>query len=201
MAGWGVLISVFFTAVAAVPVWGDLAFGLGEYPGGALRAVFLMKADGEADRMFTVEITPNSGLFDMVETISSPSMEGENLGSGLGTRGAAGTAGAQYDTDDEETIDVSPLSALDDRKVNVQPGQNYYLPDGARLIAGDTVAFAGITGVMCTYTHPSYSNQVVKIALTDYATSNLLLFPAYYARIVDGVVKQSIELVEFSHTL
>ncbi|MCK4355932.1 hypothetical protein KAW44_02490, partial [Candidatus Bipolaricaulota bacterium] len=49
-------------------------FGLGEYPGGILKAVFELRRGGEdgAVHYHTVEIVPNGDLYDVTETIESP---------------------------------------------------------------------------------------------------------------------------------
>jgi len=197
---WTVLVAMALTLTIGVPTLADLIFGMGEYPGGTLRAVYLMQGEeGEPPITYTVQVTPNGDLYDMTETISSPSLAADEVGSGLGPGGAAGTAGVQYDDDEDENIDTSPLNALDDRNVDVQPNDNYYLPDGARLVSGEVVEYAGIQAVMCTYIHPNYPSQVVYIALTDNVTSGLLLFPVYLRVEENGVETRSIELVEFDY--
>jgi hypothetical protein len=195
---WVIAIAVVLSIGASEPTFGNLAFGMGDYPGGTLHAVWTIEGDeDEAPVDYMVDVIPNGDLFEMIETITSPSLEIDEVGSGFGPSRAAGTAGVQYSDDEDENIDTSPLTALDDRNIEVQPNENYYLPDGARLVAGNIVEYAGIEAVLCTYYHPSYSNQIVIIALASQATSDLLLFPIYMRTEKDGVVTRVIELIEF----
>jgi len=193
-------IAVVLSAGVSVPTFGGLAFGMGDYPGGTLHAVWVIQGEeDETPVSYTVDVIPDGDLFEMIETITSSSLEIDDVGSGFGPGRAAGTAGVQYDEDEDENIDTSPISALDDRSIDVQPNENYYLPDGARLVAGDVVEYAGIEAVMCTYIHPNYPNQIVYIALTSQSMSDLLLFPVYMRTEKDGVVTMTIELAEFIH--
>ena len=195
-------IAAILSVGVCVPTFGNLTFGMGDYPGGTLRALWTIQ--GEEDETpinYLVNVIPEGDLFEMTETIVSASLEIDEVGSGFGAGRAAGTAGVQYSDDADGEIDTSPLSALDDRNIEVQPNENYYLPDGARLVAGDIVEFAGIEAVLCTYYHPSYANQIVILALTSQAISELLLFPIYMRTEKDGVVTRTIELIEFSHAL
>ena len=197
----GIIATVVILGLGvSLSAFGDLAFGMGDYPGGTLHAVWRIQGEeDEAPVTYTVDVIPDGNLFEMIETITSSSLEIDEIGSGFGPGRAAGTAGVQYDDDEDANIDTSPLSALDDRNIEVEPNQNYYLPDGARLVAGDRVEYAGIEAVLCTYIHPNYPNQVVTIALASQAMSDLLLFPVFMQTEKDGVVTRSIELIEFIH--
>ena len=196
-----IAVALALSIGVSMPTLGELAFGMGDYPGGTLHAVWRIQGEeGEAPSTYTVDVLPEEDLFRMTERISSAPTEKDEIGSGFGSNRAAGTAGVQYDEDDGGNIDTSPISALDDRNVEVQPGENYYLPDGARLIAGEVVEYAGIQAVLCTYLHPGYPNQVMYIALTSRLMSDLLLFPVYMWTEKDGVVIRTIELIEFVHS-
>jgi len=195
-----IAVAAVLSIGVSIPTFGGLAFGMGEYPGGTLHAVWRIQGEaGEAHSDYTVDVLPDGDLFEMIETISSAPTEKDEIGSGFGSGRAAGTAGVQYAEDASGNMDTSPISALDDRNVEVQPNENYYLPDGARLVAGEVVEYAGIEAVLCTYLHPNYPNQVIYIALTSRAMSDLLLFPVYMRTEKDGVVTRTIELVEFAH--
>ncbi len=192
------------TTTGMAQAWGAI-FGFGaDYPGGTLKTVFEMQRGGEdaTVRTYTIEIVPNGDAFDMVETIVSPRVIGEEVQSGLGPGGAAGTAGARYDEDEaRQNIDLTPLSTLEERNVQLEPNQNYYLPDGARLVTGDWVDIAGIQVIMATFIHPSYPGQKVEMGFAEANKANLLLFPPYMVRYVDGEVDYRVELVEFQHEM
>jgi len=191
-------IAVVLSAGVSIPTFGGIAFGMGDYPGGALHAVWIIQGgDDGAPVNYAVDLIPDGDLFGMVETITSSSLDIDEVGSGFGSGRAAGTAGVQYSADEGGNIDTSPLSALDDRNIEVQANENYYLPDGARLVAGNIVEYAGIEAVLCTYYHPNYPNQIAIIALASQATSDLLLFPIYMRTEKDGAAITTIELIEF----
>ena len=197
----GGLVSVVATQGAAQ--FGGRIFGLGNYPGGSLYTVFEMQNGPNAPiRTYTIEVVPVGDHFSMTETIHSPVLYTGDVQSGLGRSGAAGTAGARYDEDQQNpNIDLTPLNTLEDREVIVEPNQNSYLPDGARLITGDVETIAGIEVVMGTYLHPSYPSQRVIMGFADPEVEALLLFPVYMMREVDGEQDYLVRLVEFRHEL
>lgn len=179
-------------------------FGLGDYPGGTLRTVFEIQRGGENApvRSYTVEIVPEGDHYNMIETIVSPRLGDSDVESGLGRSGAAGTAGASYNADEQSpTIDMTPLYTLDERNVAIEPNQNYYLPDGARLVTEGVEVRAGIEVVMGVFLHPNYPSQRVLIGFASPEIEKLLLFPVYMVREVDGEMEYRTELVEFSHEL
>jgi hypothetical protein len=177
-------------------------FGLGEYPGGTLKVVFKLERRGEngAVHYHTVEIVPNQDLYDVTETIGSPGQSAEELSTGGGRSGAAGAVGAKYDEEKAATIDLSPLMTLEERNVEIEPNQNYYLPDGARLVTAGWEQIAGIDVIMATFLHPSFPNQRVELALAAPGTSALLAFPPLLIKEVNGEVQYRVELIEFVHT-
>ncbi len=177
-------------------------FGLGEYPGGTLKAVFKLQRGGEdaAVHYHTVEIVPNGDLYDVTETIESPGQSAEEISTGGGRSGAAGAVGAKYDEEKAATIDLSPLQTLAERNVEIEPNQNYYLPDGARLVTEGWDQIAGIDVIMAIFLHPSFPNQRVQVALADPDTNALLAFPPLLIKEVDGEVQYRVELIEFVHT-
>ncbi len=189
--------------VAQVQMSG-MMFGFGGYPGGTLHEVFEMQRGGPNApvRTYTIDIVPDGDGYHMTETIDAPLLMRDDIGSGLGRSGAAGTAGARYDEEGvRQNIDLTPLSALEERGVIVEPNQNYYLPDGARLVTGDVETIAGIEVVMGTFLHPSYPSQKVTMSFADPEIEALLLFPVYMLREVDGEQDYLVQLVEFSHEL
>ncbi len=181
---------------------GQMLFGLGdEYRGGTLKTVYeLTRSDSNLPHIFSVEIVPNGNLYDVITTIVGQEQEGDNISTGFGGSGAAGAVGARYEEDEVADIDLSPLQALDERNVAVEPNQNYYLPDGARLVTQERTQIAGIDAVMGIFVHPNYPEQRVQIALADPEMSKLLLFPPLMIMEINGEVDNRIELVEFSHT-
>lgn len=189
-------------AVSQEPAQIAYLFGLGPYPGGTLKTVFELQRGGPdgAVHFHTIEITPNADLFDVTETISSPGQAADDISTGGGRTGAAGAVGTKYDEEKVATIDLSPLQALEERNVEIAPNQNYYLPDGARLVTHDWDKIAGIDVIMATFLHPSFPNQTVEIALTAPDTSALLSFPALLVKKVDGEVQYRVKLVEIDYT-
>ena len=177
-------------------------FGLGEYPGGTLKAVFELQRGGEDATVHyhTVEIVPNGDLYDVTETIESPGQSAEDLSTGGGRGGAAGAVGAKYDEEKAATIDLSPLQTLVERNVEIEPNQNYYLPDGARLVTAGWDKIAGIDVIMAIFLHPSFPSQRVELALATPDTNALLAFPPLLIKEVDGEVQDRVELIEFQHT-
>lgn len=198
----GGLVSAVATQGAAQS--GGMLFGFGGYPGGILHEVFEMQRGGEDSpiRTYTIDIVPDGDGFHMTETIDAPLLMRDDIGSGLGRSGAAGTAGARYDEEGQrQNIDLTPLSALEERSVIVEPNQNYYLPDGARLVTGDVETMAGIEVVIGTFLHPSYPAQRVTMSFADPEIEALLLFPVYMLREVDGEQDYLVRLTEFRHDL
>ena len=189
-------------AVSQEPAQIAYIFGLGPYPGGTLRTVFELQRGGQdgAVHIHTIEIAPQGDLFTVTETIVSPNQTPDDISTGGGRTGAAGAVGTKYDENKVATIDLSPLQALEERNVEIAPNQNYYLPDGARLITHDWDKIAGIDVVMATFLHPSFPNQVVEIALTAPDTSALLSFPALLVKKVDGEVQYRVKLIEIDYT-
>ena len=192
---------VAVVGISAMAQFGGMMFGFGSYPGGTLHTVFEMQRGGENAplRMYTIDIVPDGDGYHMTETIDAPLLMRGDIGSGLGHSGAAGTAGARYDVEGQrQNIDLTPLSALEERNVVIEPNQNYYLPDGARLVTGDVETIAGIEVVMGTFVHPSYPGQRVIMSFADPEIEALLLFPVYMLREVDGEQDYLVQLVEFS---
>ena len=189
-------------AMEAAAQMGGMLFGFGDYPGGTLHTVFEMQRGGEDDpiRFYTIDIVPDGDGYHMTETIDAPLLLRSDVGSGLGQSGAAGTAGARYDEEGQrQNIDLTPLSALEERNVVIEPNQNYYLPDGARLVTSDVESIAGIDVVMGTFLHPSYPSQRVIMSFAAPEIEALLLFPIYMLREVDGEQDYLVQLIEFSH--
>jgi hypothetical protein len=180
----------------------EYLFGLGPYPGGTLKVTFELQRGGEdgAVHYHTVEIVPNGDLYDMIETTVTPGQSADDMSTGGGKSGAAGAVGAQYDEERAATIDLSPVQTLAERNVELAPNQNYYLPDGARLVTAGWDKVAGIDVIMATFLHPSFPNQRVEIALAAPETNALLAFPPLFIKYVDGEVEYRAELIEFVHT-
>ncbi len=180
----------------------EYLFGLGPYPGGTLKVTFELQRGGANSpiHLTTTEIVPNGDLYDMIETTMTPGQSADDMSTGMGRTGAAGAVGAQYDEKEKAvTIDLSPVQTLGDRSVEIAPNQNYYLPDGARLVTAGWDKVAGIDVIMATFLHPSFPNQRVELALAAPGTSALLAFPPLLIKYVDGEVEYRVELIEFVH--
>ncbi|MFP3952792.1 MAG: hypothetical protein ACLFVS_01555 [Candidatus Acetothermia bacterium] len=176
-------------------------FGMEDYPGGELRVVFEIEEPGKdaPTRIYTTTVTPGEKGFDVMEKVNSPGRNREDVSSAFGASGGAGAAGSQYEESDLPSIDLSPIRALDDRNVEVQPNQQYLLPDGGRFVTEERGEIAGVSVVYGTYVHSNYPNQQVKFALADNDIEDLLLFPPLLERREKGKVEIRIELIEFSH--
>ncbi|MBS3737016.1 hypothetical protein KGY72_07605 [Candidatus Bipolaricaulota bacterium] len=176
-------------------------FGMGEYPGGKLRAVFLISEpnSGAPEREYTIEIKPQGDKFEVTETVSSPGRSREDVSTAFGASGGASAGGTQYSEEGSISIDLSPLSIIDDKNIELKPDNSIILPDGGRLVTEDKDTIAGLEVVMGIFTHSNYPDQRARFGFTDRNTRDLLLFPAFFELIEDGEVKSRIELVEFSY--
>lgn len=176
-------------------------FGMGEYPGGTLKAVFrISEPNSNAPaREYTMEVEPVGDLYDVSEKVSSPGRELEDVSTAFGASGGASAGGSRYDEDDSPSIDLSPLSTIDDRNIEIKPDDRILLPDGGRLVTQEEDNIAGVDVVIGIFTHSNYPKQRAKLAFADRETRDLLLFPALFELIEDGEVDTRIELVEFSY--
>lgn len=177
-------------------------FGMGEYPGGTLKEVYTI-THGDADyppTTYTMEIKPDGDRFDITEVTESQDRPADAVGPGFGRAGAAAGVRARF----EEAggyIDMSPLSVLEEREVEIEPNQSYLLPDGAILKTEERTQIAGIDVVMAIYTHPNYPTQRVQLAyVVDKEIAKLLVYPPLLVTELEGEVVTRTELVEFSHT-
>jgi len=183
--------------------WGYL-FGFGKYPdpGGTLHTVFEIQRDpGVPIRTYITDITPEGDQYLMTETIDAPSLDLGEIKTGLGgAKGVAAVAGGRYEYKTTPQIDMSPLGALQEHQVVVEPNQTYYLPDGASFVTGEIELIAGIEVIKGTFTHPEYPTQqaVIGTAL-DLSISALLQYPVYILVEMDGVTQSLIQLIEFSY--
>lgn len=192
----------FIMAVTLIQVNASAGiFGMGEYPGGKLKAVFLIsEPNSEApEREYTIDVEPQGDSFEVIEKVSSPGREREDVSTAFGASGGASAGGSQYSDDDSASMDLSPLSTIDDRNIEVKPNDRILLPDGGRLVTEEEDVIAGLDVVMGTFTHSNYPDQRARIGFTDRETRDLLLFPAFFELIDDGDVDTRIELVEFSY--
>lgn len=196
-----VVLAFVALGVLAVGSWAlaQLIFGMGEYPGGTLKLVYKFERADFGPSLYTMEVKPNGDRFDITETVETKGRKADEVGSGFGASGAAGAARARFEPRREDIIDMSPLSVLDEKKVELQPNQRYLLPDGAVLQTGDRGKIAGINVINAVYTHPNYAGQRVLFALADLETSKLLLFPPFLERQKDGKMVNRITLMEFTH--
>lgn len=194
-------IALAALGVLAVGGWAlaQLIFGMGEYPGGTLKVVYKFERAEFGPSIYTMEVKPNGDRFDVTETVESKGRKADEIGSGFGPSGAAGAARARFEPRREDIIDMSPLSVLDEKKVELKPNERYLLPDGAVLQTGNPGQIAGINVINAVYTHPNYPGQRILLALTDLQTSKLLLFPPFLERQKDGKMVNRVTLIEFSY--
>lgn len=187
--------------VLAVGGWAlaQLIFGMGDYPGGTLKVVYRFERAEFGPSIYTMEVKPSGDRFDVMETVESKGRKADEIGSGFGASGAAGAARARFEPRREDIIDLSPLSVLDERKVELKPNERYLLPDGAVLQTQNQDQIAGVKVIRAIYTHPNYPGQRVLFALADLETSKLLLFPPFLERQKDGKMVNRVTLIEFSY--
>lgn len=195
------VIALAVLGVLAVGGWAlaQLIFGMGEYPGGTLKVVYKFERAEFGPSIYTMEVKPNGDRFDITETVESKGRKADEIGSGFGPSGAAGAARARFEPRREEIIDLSPLSVLDEKKVELKPNERYLLPDGAVLQTQNEDKIAGIKVIRAIYTHPNYPGQRVLFAFADLETSKLLLFPPFLERQKDGKMVNRVTLIEFSY--
>lgn len=176
-------------------------FGMGEYPGGTLRAVFrISEPDSDAPpREYTIKVEPSGDSYDVTEKVSSPGRVREEVSTAFGASGGASAGGSRYDEGGSPSIDLSPLSTIDDRNIEIKPDDRILLPDGGRLVTQEKENIVGVNVVMGTFIHSNYPKQRARLAFADKKTRDLLLFPAFFELIEDGEVETRIELVEFSY--
>ncbi len=197
-----VLVSTLIFAVTLTGLEaGAGIFGMGEYPGGELKAVFLIgEPESEApERKYTMKVESEGDSYVVKESISSPGRAREDVSTAFGASGGASAGGSQYSEEGSVSMDLSPLSTIDDRNIEIKPNDRILLPDGGRLITKEEDTVAGLEVVMGIFTHSNYPNQRARIAFTDRETRDLLLFPAYFELIEDGEVESRIELTEFNY--
>jgi len=186
-----------FVGVVVALVGGGLAlaqiFGLGPYPGGQLKTVYRLTGEDDANPgTYSLEIIPEGDKFRVRTVIESlekkDDIEVGFFGFGFGFRPG-------------DRIDLTPLSALDEREV--EPNKSYVLPGGARLQTQDKTKIAGVEAVMGIYTHPDFPDQRAIIAISDRESRKLLVFPPLLQveKQEKGQFKllAKIELLEFSH--
>ena len=200
------VLGIVVTIAVGLMGWGQAHFGLGEFPGGTLHVVYkivrLLDDGSELYTTFTLDIFPNpDGTYTSRETFEAPNQELEDLTTGMRRAAQAAVAGARYEEEERADIDLSPLQTLEEKGVQVQPHQNYYLPDGARLVTGELSEIAGIQVVMGTYLHPGYPDQRVILAFAaDPEVAELLPMLPLMIREVKGEEDIKTQLIEFSYT-
>lgn len=179
--------------------WASHIFGMGVYPGGTAKAVYKFERADIGPSTYTMEIKPNGSKFDIFETIETKGRKADEVGSGLGSSGAAGAARARFEATRGENIDLSPLAVLDEKNIEIKPNDKYLLPDGAILQTGDKAQMVGIEVINAVYTHPNYPAQRVVIALaSDPQINDLLLYPPLLERQKDGKMFTRVKLVELT---
>lgn len=197
LVGFSVILAITLVQVSAFAG----IFGMGEYPGGTLEAVFRISepnSDAPA-REYTIKVEPAGDSYDVTEKVSSPGRDREDVSTAFGASGGASAGGSRYEEGGSPSMDLSPLSTIDRENVKVKPNTPIHLPDGGMLVTSDKDTIAGLDVIMGTFTHANYQNQRAKIALTDKNTRDLLLFPAFFELIKDGEVDSRIKLVKFSY--
>ena len=199
----GIIVGVIAVSGMA---WGQMLFGLGEFPGGTLHVGYeIIRTLDDGEKLYTtytLDIFPNpDGTYTSRETFEAPNQELEDLTTGMRRSARAAVAGARYEEEERADIDLSPLQTLEEKGVQVQPHQNYYLPDGARLITGELSEIAGIQVVMGIYLHPGYPDQRVILAFAaDPEVAELLPMLPLMIREVKGEEDIKTQLIEFSYT-
>lgn len=195
-----VLVVIIGVALLQVSSFAGI-FGMGEYPGGTLKAVFRISEPNSntPGRKYTIKVEPSGDSYDITETVLSPGRVREDVSTAFGASGGASAGGSQYDEGGSPSMDLSPLSTIDDRNIEIKPDDRILLPDGGRLVTENVVTIAGLDVVMGTFTHSNYPDQRVRLAFAERETRDLLLFPAFFELIEDGEVDSRIELVEFSY--
>ena len=152
-------------------------FGGTAYTGGHLKYSYKVSREGvDGYSITTTEITPQDDGTYLVQNSSSDvvSLGGVNIGFfGIPLRGL----GFHIPTSSGGTVDLSPLSALEDQ--TIEPNKEYVLPDGGYLKASDAGTIVGVNVVYATYTQADFTNVKVDLAMpTDLTIRNLLpLFP------------------------
>ncbi|MBS3788215.1 hypothetical protein KGY79_08495 [Candidatus Bipolaricaulota bacterium] len=197
LVGFSIILAV---ALLQVSVFGGI-FGMGEYPGGTLKAVFRISepnSDAPA-REYTIKVEPTGDSYDVTEKVSSPGRDREDVSTAFGASGGASAGGSRYDEGGSPSMDLSPLSTIDDRNIELKPNDRILLPDGGRLVTQEKDNIAGVDVVMGTFTHSNYPNQRARMAFADRETRDLLLFPSFFELLEDGGVETRIELIEFNY--
>jgi len=152
-------------------------FGGAAFEGGYLKFTYGVSREGVAgSSTTTTEIQPlPSGLYQIncssTDVVPLDRVTISFFGialRGLGFRVPTSTGG---------TVDLSPLSAIEDEVL--EPNRDYVLPDGGYLVAEEAGVIAGIDVVYATYTHADYGNVEIHLAFPiDLTIRNLLpLFP------------------------
>jgi hypothetical protein len=160
----------------ALMIGGALAlaqlFGMGEYPGGHLRAVYQMFTEESPNpATFSLEITPlEDGNYRITSTTEAIEPQ-ENVELGLFSLFFLGYSFSPQ----SDKLNLTPLTALGEREI--EPHKTYVLEGGARLATGDRSQIAGLDVIIGTYTHPDYPDQRALVALPDVPTRKLLPFP------------------------
>lgn len=202
-----IVVGVIALALSGGGLWASAQiFGWGDYPGGRLSTVYEIEQSNHESgpTSYIIEIAPDGDRYEVTKTIIDRGQTADDLKAGFGLSGIMASIGVRV-TPQADSIDLSPLSALDEREVEMAPDESYLLPDGARLTTAERAQIAGIDVVMGTYLHPDYPEQRVQIALTDQATNTLLYFPPLLVtekRGADGSFETvyRLELIEFDHT-
>jgi len=152
-------------------------FGGSTYTGGYLKYSYKVSREGvEGYSITTTEIIPEANGMYRIESSSTNIVPLDNVTIsffGIPLRGL----GFSVPTSSGGTVDLSPLSAIENEIL--EPNREYVLPDGGFLVAGDAGTIAGLDVVFAVYTHASFTNIRVNLAMpTDLAIRNFLpLFP------------------------
>jgi len=152
-------------------------FGGSAYTGGYLKYSYKVSREGvEGYSVTTTEIIPEGNGMYRIESSSTNIVPLDAVTIsffGIPLRGL----GFSVPTSSGGTVDLSPLSAVENEVL--EPNREYVLPDGGFLVAGDAGTIAGLDVVFAVYTHASFTNIRVNLAMpTDLGLRNFLpLFP------------------------
>ncbi|MFP4588765.1 MAG: hypothetical protein ACLFN4_05040 [Candidatus Acetothermia bacterium] len=195
-------LSTLFFLFAVAPPASSGIFGIEDYPGGSsLQAYLFEEPDTDKpSRSYSLEVIADGDNFDVLEEVESPGRKRGDVSSAFGPSGAAGGADARYEEGGGGNIDLSPLSVIDERDLDIEENEDYVLPDGARLKTGEAQDIAEVRTVIGTFVHPNYPDQRVTIGFVDRKIRDMLVFPPLLEVEKGGEVTTRVQLTNFERS-